>query len=81
MKKTFAVYIEKHITIEIPDKLLTEEALDEYCRTIQLGADWDDYWKHAAQYVARVDSSFVEGIGRVNYLESFEDVEVEEIKQ
>lgn len=79
MKKTFEVVITKQIEIDIPDELLTEESLEEFCDMIAPGSDWDDYWEHVAQYVARLDHSFVEGVGQVDYREIDEDVEVTEL--
>lgn len=76
MKKTFEVIITKEIEVDIPDDLLTQEALEEFCAMIAPGSTWDDYWEHAAQYVARLDHSFVEGIGQIDYTEFHEEVEV-----
>lgn len=78
MKKTFEVIITKEIEVDIPDELLTEEALEEFNAMITAGSTWEDYWKHAAQYVARLDHSFVEGIGQIGYTELYEEVEVNE---
>ena len=79
MKKTFEVIITKEIVVEIPDELLTEETLEEFNAVIASGSSMNDMWEHAAQYVARLDSSYVEGIGQIDYLETKENVKVKEL--
>ena len=37
----------------------------------------DELFEHAAQYIARNERSFVEGIGNVSYTELLEDVTTE----
>lgn len=78
MKKLVKVTIEKEIEIEIPDEMLTEEAIKEFCEHFYADMDSEDaIIKYAAQYVAQFDRSFVEGIGNVSYTELDETVETE----
>lgn len=77
MKKTVIVTIEKEIELDIPDEMLTEEHLEEFSSYMFPVDSVDDLFKHAGQYVARVDQSFVEGIGNVGYTELLEDIETE----
>ncbi len=77
MKKTILVTITKEIEVNIPDELLTEEHLEEFSSYIFPVDSVEDLFEHAAQYVARLDQSFVEGIGNVGYTELLEDIETE----
>lgn len=77
MKKTVIVTIEKEIEVEIPDEMLTEEHLKEFSAHIFPVDSIYDLFEHAGQYVARLDQSFVEGIGKVSYTELLEDVTTE----
>ena len=77
MKKTILVTITKEIEVKIPDELLTEEHLEEFSSYIFPVDSVEDLFEHAAQYVARLDQSFVEGIGNVGYTELLEDIETE----
>ncbi len=77
MKKTILVTITKEIEVNIPDELLTEEHLEEFSSYMFPVDSVEDLFEHAAQYVARFDQSFVEGIGNVGYTEHLEDIETE----
>lgn len=77
MKKTVIVTIEKEIEVEIPDEMLTEEHLKEFSAHIFPVDSIYDLFEHAGQYVARLDQSFVEGIGNVGYTELHEHIETE----
>jgi hypothetical protein len=77
VKKTVIVTIEKEIEVNIPDELLTEEHLEEFSSYMFPVDSVEDLFEHAAQYVARFDQSFVEGIGNVGYTELLEDIETE----
>lgn len=75
MKKI--VTIEKEIELDIPDELLTEEHLEKFSSYMFPVDSVEDLFEHAAQYVARFDQSFVEGIGNVGYTELLKDIETE----
>ena len=77
MKRKFTCTITRVLEIEIPDSEINEETLETFCTRIQPNADWHDIWDHAAQYIARTDDEFVEGIGRVPFKVIYEDIEVE----
>ena len=77
MKKTVCVTITKEIEIDIPDELLTDDALEEFSSYMFQVASVEELFEHSGQYIARFDKSFVEGIGKVSYTELFEDVETE----
>ena len=77
MKKTVIVTITKEIKVDIPDEMLTEDYLEEFSSYMFLVDRKEDLFKYAAEYVARFDSSFVEGIGNVRYTELLEDIETE----
>lgn len=79
MKKQFIVTITKEIELEIPDELLTEDHILDFSEVMYPISSEEEYWEHAAQYVARTDHAFVEGIGQIDYREIYEDVEVEEV--
>lgn len=79
MKKTFEVTITKQIEIDVPDEVLSDEYLASFSKFFFDCTDLEEYWKYIAQYVARLDSSFVEGVGEVKYKELNGDVEVQEI--
>lgn len=77
MKKIVIVTIEKEIELDIPDELLTEEHLEKFSSYMFPVDSVEDLFEHAAQYVARFDQSFVEGIGNVGYTELLKDIETE----
>ena len=77
MKKTVIVTIEKEIELDIPDELLTEEHLEKFSSYMFPVDSANDLFEHAGQYVARLDRSFVEGIGNVGYTELHEHIETE----
>ena len=77
MKKTVLVTIEKEIELDIPDEMLTDEYLKGFSSYMFPVDSIEELFEHAAQYVARFDQSFVEGIGKVSYTELFEDVTTE----
>ena len=68
MKKTVIITIEKEIEVEIPDEMLTEEHLEKFSSYMFPVDSVEELFEHAAQYVARFDQSFVEGIGHVGIL-------------
>lgn len=74
MKKTVLVTITKEIEVCIPDEMLTEGVLIEFSSSIYKVNQIEELFAHAAQYVARFDRNFVEGIGNVGYTELLEDV-------
>lgn len=80
MKKTVRVTITKEIEIDIPDEMLTDDALEEFSSYMFQVDSVEEFFEHAGQYIARFDESFVEGIGQVRYTELFEDVETEVLK-
>ena len=77
MKKTVLVTITKEIEVDIPDDMLTEEHLEEFSSYMFPVDSANDLFEHAGQYVARLDHSFVEGIGNVGYTELHEHIETE----
>ena len=77
MKKTVIVTITKAIEVDIPDEMLTEDYLDEFRSYMFYVDSADELFEHAAQYIARNERSFVEGIGNVGYTELLEDVTTE----
>ena len=77
VKKTVIVTIEKEIELDIPDEMLTEESLKKFSSYMSPVDSTEDLFEHAGQYVARIDQSFVEGIGHVGYTELLEDIETE----
>lgn len=77
MKKTVLVTITKEIEVDIPDEMLTEEYLDEFSSYMFYVDSADELFVHAAQYIARIGESYVEGIGNVDYTELLEDVTTE----
>lgn len=77
MKKTVLVTITKEIEVDIPDEILTDEALEEFSSYMFHVDSVDELFKYAAGYVARFDRGFVEGIGNVDYTEVIEDVTME----
>ena len=77
MKKTVRVTITKEIEIDIPDEMLTDEALEEFSSYMFHVDSVEELFEHSGQYIARVDRDYVEGIGQVSYTEFFEDVETE----
>ena len=77
MKKIVIVTIEKEIELDISDELLTEEHLEEFSSYMFPIDSANDLFEHAGQYVARLDQSFVEGIGNVGYTELHEHIETE----
>ena len=77
MKKTVLVTIRKEIEVDIPDEMLTEEYLEEFSSYMFYVDSPDKLFEHAAQYIARHDRSFVDGIGNVGYTELLEDIETE----
>ena len=77
MKKTVLVTLTKEIEVNIPDEMLTEDYLDEFSSYMFYVDSTDELFKHAAQYIARHERSFVEGIGGVSYTELLEDIETE----
>lgn len=77
MKKTVIVTIEKEIELDIPDEMLTEESLKKFSSYMFPVDSVEDLFESAAQYVARFDQSFVEGIGNVGYTELHEHIETE----
>lgn len=77
MKKTVLVTITKEIEVDIPDEMLTEDVLIEFSSSMYKVDQIEDLFAHAAEYVARFDRSFVEGIGNVSYTELLEDIETE----
>ena len=77
MKKTILVTITKEIEVNIPDEMLTEEHLEEFSSYMFPVDSVGELFEHAAQYVARFDQSFVEGIGNVGYTELHEHIETE----
>lgn len=77
MKKTVLVTIEKEIELDIPDEMLTDEYLKGFSSYMFPVDSVEDLFEHAGQYVARLDQSFVEGIGNVGYTELHEHIETE----
>ena len=77
MKKTVLVTIRKEIEVDIPDEMLTEEYLEEFSSYMFYVDSPDELFEHAAQYIARHDRRFVDGIGNVGYTELLEDIETE----
>ena len=77
MKKTVCVTITKEIEIDIPDEMLTDDALEEFSSYMYSVDSVEELFEHAGQYVASLDMDFVEGIGKVQYTEFYEDVETE----
>ena len=77
MKKTMLVTITKEIEVEIPDEMLTEEAMQEFSQCIFHVNGESELFEYAASYVARFDRAYVEGIGTISYNETWEDVETE----
>lgn len=77
MKKTVIVTIEKEIELDIPDEMLTEESLKKFSSYMFPVDSVEDLFESAAQYIARFDQSFVEGIGNVGYTELHEHIETE----
>ena len=77
MKKTVLVTITKEIEVDIPDAMLTDEYLEEFSSYMFYVDSPDELFEHAAQYIARHDRSFVDGIGNVGYTELLEDIETE----
>ena len=63
--------------MDIHDEMLTEEHLEEFSSYMFPVDSVDDLFKHAGQFVARFDQSFVEGIGNVGYTELHEHIETE----
>ena len=57
--------------------MLTEEYLEEFSSYMFYVDSSDELFEHAAQYIARNDRNFVEGIGNVSYTELLEDIETE----
>lgn len=80
MKKTVRVTITKEIEIDIPDEMLTDDAIMEFSSYMSHIDSVDELFEFAGQYVARLDMDFVEGIGEVQYTEFYEDVETEILK-
>lgn len=80
MKKTVRVVITKEIEIDIPDEMLTDDAIMEFSSYMSHIDSVDELFEFAGQYVARLDMDFVEGIGKVQYTEFYEDVETEILK-
>ena len=77
MKKTVLVTITKEIEVDIPDEVLTEEYLKEFSSYMFPVYSIEELFEHAAQYVARFDRDYVEGIGHVGYTELLEDITTE----
>lgn len=77
MKKTVLVTITKEIEVDIPDEMFTDEYLEEFSSHMFYVDSADELFEHAAQYIARFDRNFVEGIGNVGYTELSEDIETE----
>ena len=76
MKKTVLVTITKEIEVDIIDELLAPARIEEFSAYMFPIYSVDELFEHA-QYVARFDRSFVEGIGNVSYTELLEDVTTE----
>ena len=76
-EKTILVTITKEIEVNILDEMLTDEYLKEFSPYMFPVDSIEELFEHAAQYVARFDQSFVEGIGNVGYTELLEDIETE----
>lgn len=77
MKKTVLVTITKEIEVDIPDEMFTDEYLEEFSSHMFYVDSADELFEHAAQYIARHERNFVEGIGNVSYTELSEDIETE----
>jgi len=77
MKKTVIVTITKSLEVEIPDEMLTDEYLEEFSFDMFHVHQQEELFEYAAQYIARFDRSFVEGLGNLKYTENYEDVESE----
>jgi len=77
MKKTVIVTITKSIEVDIPDEMLTDDHLKSFSAWMFPVFTQLQMFDYAAQYIARCDDSFVEGIGNVSYTENYEDVETE----
>ena len=80
MKKTVIVTITKSLDVDILDEMLTEDQLKIFSSWMFPVSTADELFEHAAQYIARCDSSFVEGLGTVDYIENYEHVETEVLK-
>lgn len=81
MKKIIIVTITKEIEVDIPDEMLTEEAMQEFSECIFHVREKDELFEYAASYVARFGYTFVEGLGTISYDELWEDVETEIVKE
>lgn len=77
MKKIYTVTITKEVEVDIPDELLTDEAIQEFAEYMFPVITEEELMEYAAQYVARWETNFVEGIGTIGYTILDEDVEVE----
>lgn len=76
MKKTYTVTITKEVEVDVPDELLTDEAIQEFAKYMFPVTSKEELIEYAAQYVARWETDFVEGIGTIGYTVLDEDVEV-----
>lgn len=76
MKKIYTVTITKEVEVDIPDELLTDESVREFAEYMFPVTTKEDLLQYAAQYVARWETDFVEGIGSIDYMILGEDVEV-----
>lgn len=76
MKNTYIVTITKEVEVDIPDEMLTDEAIQEFAEYMFPVTSKEDLLQQAAEYVARWETNFVEGIGTIGYIILDEDVEV-----
>ncbi len=80
MKYKCEVIIEKTIVLDIPDHMLSDEAVEEFKTSIDRYADFkEDLVVHAAQIIAlNPDATFVEGVGEVSNLNDGLGIYIEE---
>lgn len=77
MKRLVEVTQRTIIDIDIPDELLTDEAIQEFSRTIFKVSGAEDLIKNAASYAVVYNTSHLEGLGDFTATEQSHDVEVE----
>lgn len=70
MKKTVTVTIDKEIDIELPDDLLTPEALQEFSSSIFEITTVNELFEHTAAQLALHGAHFVEGVGMLRLADS-----------
>jgi len=76
MKKTYTVTLTKDVEVDIPDELLTEDEIREFAGYMFPVKTKEEIAQYAAEYVARWENNFVEGLGSIGYTILDENVEV-----